>query len=527
MDVTEWVAHDPDPVTRSELESLDETELARRFAGPLTFGTAGLRGEIGGGESLMNIATVTRATSGLGHWLHGKVDDAHVVIGCDARHRSADFQRTAAEVLSAAGIRVTMLPPAHPTPLTAFAVRHLGCDAGIMITASHNPAKDNGYKVYLGGRVVAHDDQAGVQLISPADREIAAAIDGAPWADQIARSTGLISHAGEEIMEAYLARAEQLVDHAPKDLPIVVTAMHGVGGQMLVEVLHRAGFRSVTPVAEQHRPDPDFPTVAFPNPEEHGALDLAIATAKRVGAELILALDPDADRCSVAVPIEGIWTQLSGDQVGALLGEDLARRAENGALACSLVSSQVLEKIAGRHGLDFRQTLTGFKWIGREPDLLFGFEEALGYCTDPQYVRDKDGLTACLRVADLANRVGILPALRDLARTYGHYVTVPLTLRMATQDEAAAALEAFAASPPQALGGSPIIECADLAHGYHGVPPTPGRLLRTADGARVVVRPSGTEPKLKCYIQVVGDTYDATRERAERLKDELAGRFER
>lgn len=526
----EWIAHDPDPVTRQELESLDDAELAHRFAGPLTFGTAGLRGEIGGGESLMNIATVTRATSGLGHWLSQRVPNPHVVIGCDARHRSADFQQAAAEVLSAAGVRVTVLPPAHPTPLTSFAVRYLGCDAGIMVTASHNPAKDNGYKVYLGGRVVDHDFQAGVQLISPADKEISEAIAGAPFADQIARTTELIEYAGDEVKEAYLECAAELVDHGDKGLPIVMTAMHGVGGAMLAEALRRAGFTNVTPVAEQQEPDPDFPTVAFPNPEEDGALDLAIATAERVGAELILALDPDADRCSVAIKEDGEWNQLSGDQVGGLLGEDAAARAEaagiaDAVLATSVVSSQLLAQIAKRRGLGFAQTLTGFKWIGRTPELFFGFEEALGYCTDPAHVRDKDGITACLRVASLAAQRSVSERLRDIGATYGYFVTVPLTLRKDDISEAVAALEKFVAAPPETMGGSPVVEFSDLGAGYHGLPPTSGRLLRTEDGARIVVRPSGTEPKLKCYLEVVGDTYAAAQQRVEALKAELAGYF--
>ncbi|GAB3941021.1 phospho-sugar mutase [Corynebacterium tapiri] len=522
---SEWIAHDPDPITRQELSELDDAALAERFAGPLTFGTAGLRGRIGGGESLMNIATVTRATAGLAAWLNSRIDAPHVVVGCDARHRSADFAQATAETLSGAGVRVTLLPAAEPTPLTSFAVRHLNADAGVMVTASHNPAQDNGYKVYLGGRAVEHDHERGVQLISPADKEIAERIAEAAPADQIVRTTDNVTPAGESVRQAYLERAVSLIGQRERDIKIVITAMHGVGGAMLSEALANAGFANVIPVAQQQEPDPDFPTVAFPNPEEDGALDLAMETAEAEGAELILALDPDADRCSVAIKTDGKWTQLSGDMVGGLLGEDMSSAAEGGTVACSVVSSQLLRAIAKRHGLTFRQTLTGFKWIGRQEGLIFGFEEALGYCTDPVAVRDKDGITACLRVADLADRVGIASAIDALGTAYGYYVTVPLTLRMSDISLAVKALEGFVAHPPRELGGSQVVEFSDLGSGYEGLPPTPGRLLHTAAGDRIVVRPSGTEPKLKCYIEVQGDSYEQARERANALKQELAEHF--
>ncbi|AKK11378.1 phospho-sugar mutase [Corynebacterium uterequi] len=521
-----WIAHDPDPATRDALTALldeDSPELAEAMNGPLRFGTAGLRGVVGPGESRMNVATVTRATAGLAAWLTERVPEPIVVVGCDARHGSKDFYDAACEVLSAAGCRVLALPPAHPTPLTSFAVRHYNADAGVMVTASHNPAPDNGYKVYLGGRVVGSDDARGVQLIAPADAEISAAIDAAGYADEIARNRANIDEVDPR--EAYYERAVSLIDTAKRDIPVVFTAMHGVGGEMLGEALRRAGFTHVTPVAEQQQPDADFPTVAFPNPEEDGALDLAIATADQAGASVILALDPDADRCSVAIKQAGEWTQLSGDQVGGLLGEDAARRVDTGTLACSVVSSQLLRAIAQRHGLHFAQTLTGFKWIGRQEGLVYGYEEALGYCSDPAAVRDKDGITACLRVAELAARVGLPELLDEIGHTYGYHVTVPLTLRKQDISQAVEALERFVAEPPTTLGGSEVVEFSDLGQGYEGLPPTPGRVLRTADGARVLIRPSGTEPKLKCYLEVIGTTYDAARERVEALKEELAGYF--
>nr|WP_069724567.1 phospho-sugar mutase [Corynebacterium lowii] len=484
-------------------------ELAERFAGPLAFGTAGLRGEIGAGESRMNLATVTRTSRGLGQWLSNQVERPRVVVGCDARHGSHEFHRAAAEVLAAAGCEVLALLPGLPTPVTAFAVRHLRCEAGVMVTASHNPPRDNGYKVYLGGRVVEDEEARGVQLIAPADAEIASAIDAVGYADEVPRTSSGLTHVGEDVVEEYVRVVLRDVDKQPRDLPIVVTAMHGVGGGLLVRVLREAGFHNVTPVAEQQEPDPDFPTVEFPNPEEPGALDLAIATANRVGARLILAVDPDADRCSVAIPRPDTgepqrWEQLSGDRVGALLGEEAARGAhEGGVLACSIVSSRLLERIAQRHGLRFTPTLTGFKWIGRVPGLIFGYEEAIGYCPDPQFVRDKDGIAACLRVAELAARTDLRETGLLIDATYGTYLTRPLTVRLVSTEEVAAALSRFMETPPDSLGGARVTEVADLSAGYRGLPPTPGMVLFTEEDSRVIVRPSGTEPKLKCYAEVI------------------------
>ncbi|MBZ8178067.1 phospho-sugar mutase [Corynebacterium sp. 3HC-13] len=526
-----WIAHDPDPATRKELSEILEladpdqrhAELQARFSGPLVFGTAGLRSRIGAGESYLNHATIARASFGLARWLTGKTPQPRVVVGCDARHGSADFHRVACQVLSAAGCHVESLTPQLPTPVTAFAVRYLNADAGVMITASHNPPQDNGYKVYLGGRVVESDEERGVQLISPADQEIAEAIAQSPEADEIDRDSRLITRQGEELLEAYYSRVCSLIPHEQRDLPIVITAMHGVGGKVLETVLRRCGFHNVYPVAEQQEPNPDFPTVDFPNPEEQGALDLAIATAQRHDAQLILALDPDADRCSVAIPQGGEWVQLSGDRVGALLGEDCARRRDgDGVLACSIVSSRILEQIARRNGLSFRPTLTGFKWIGRTPHLTFGYEEALGYCTDPEWVRDKDGISACLRVADLAARRDLAEFAHEIDQLYSVYLTRPLTLRFTCSENISSTLANVIADPPKSLAGSPVVSCYDLAERYAGLPSTPGIMLISQAGDRVVIRPSGTEPKLKCYLETVDHSADQAAQRMDHIEAELS-----
>ncbi|MDO5671087.1 MAG: phospho-sugar mutase [Corynebacterium sp.] len=464
MNPAEWAAHDPDRVTRAQVQrwlEADDPRLRERFAGPLTFGTAGLRGPIGAGETAMNVATVTRATAGLAAWLGaGK----RVVLGCDARHGSAAFRDATAEVLSAAGIEVLALPPQLPTPLTAFAVRHFAADAGVMITASHNPATDNGYKVY---------DASGSQIIPPSDSEIALLIDAAGWADEIPRSRSLIREV--DVREEYLARAVSLID-APASQPVIVTtAMHGVGGAVLAEALRRAGFENVHPVVKQAHPDPDFPTVAFPNPEEDGALDLAFALAEQIGADLILALDPDADRCAVAMP----GRQFTGDEIGAILGWDAASRASGGTLACSNVSSRLLGKIAAHHGLVFEETPTGFKWIARVPNLIFGYEEALGYCVDPQWVADKDGITACLKVAEVASRSSLETLLEELGERFGYHLTKQVAVRVAE--------------------------------------PAGEMRVRENGPDRVIVRPSGTEPKIKYYYETIQPTRAQALDRLDQL----------
>lgn len=533
-----WRDHDPDPSTKAAITALIDAahngdnaasiELASRFSGPLSFGTAGLRGEVGAGESRMNRAVVIRATAGLMSWLNTKVSTPTVVIGCDARHGSADFHRDAAEVISGAGGRALVLPPQLPTPVTAFTVRALGADAGIMITASHNPPADNGYKVFLGGRV-APDEANGVQIISPADAEITEHILAAPPADEVPRSTEHIEPV--DILEQYLERAGELGTANP--LNIVLTPMHGVGGDVATQALRAAGFSNIHVVEQQAAPDPDFPTVSFPNPEEPGALDLSFELAKAVDADVILALDPDADRCAVAIPTDTGWRQLTGDETGALLGAYLAKRSGgSGTLANSIVSSRLLSRIAAAHDLEHKNTLTGFKWIARTPDLIFGYEEAIGYCTDPEYVRDKDGITAAVTMASLvaelrAQGKTVQDALDDLARQHGLHATSPLTFRVENLELISKGMATLRANPPSELAGSEVIEFTDLADGYQWLPGTEGVLIRTAMDDRIIVRPSGTEPKLKCYLEVVLPVEDEiptehAQQRLAQLKEDLA-----
>ena len=533
----DWAAHDPDPETAAYVLGLLEdparaAELQSRFSGPLTFGTAGLRGEVGAGESRMNRAVVTRATYGLMDWLRRQVERPRVVIGCDARHGSSDFYTTAAEVISAAGGTALLLPPCLPTPVTAFAVRALHADAGIMITASHNPRTDNGYKVYLGGRV-ATGVADGVQIVPPADAEIMACITQAPPADQIARDALRVEKV--DVLPAYLEKVARL-GSSPRDVRIVLTAMHGVGGEVARRALNLAGFNDIHVVEEQFAPNPDFPTVAFPNPEEPGALDLAIALARDVNADLILALDPDADRCAVAIPTgQGNWRQLSGDETGCLLGDYVAGRVGggdvgSGVLASSIVSSRLLGAIAADHGLEHRATLTGFKWIARVPDLVFGYEEAIGYCCDPTHVRDKDGITAAVTMALLVDSLridgrSIQGVLDSFADRFGLHATAPVTFRVEDVGLISAAMQQLRSTTPAELAGSEVVSVIDLNEGYNGLPPTDGLMLFTAANDRVIIRPSGTEPKLKCYLEVIlpGGTWEEAHKRLDAIGEELRG----
>lgn len=497
-----WAEHDPDPDTARQILDLVEAEdraaLAPAFAGPLTFGTAGLRAAIGAGESRMNRAVVIRATAGLVTWLKSKVEDPVIVIGCDARHGSSQFARDAAGVVSAAGGTALVLPEQNPTPLTAFAVKLHGADAGIMVTASHNPPQDNGYKVYLGGRV-ATGEAEGVQLVSPADEEIAEAIQRMPMADVIEVAS---HYKNIDPRDEYVRRTAALAGDNT-DVTIALTAMHGVGGQLGQRVLEAAGFR-VSLVPEQAQPDPDFPTVAFPNPEELGALDLAKAHAEKIGADVIIAYDPDADRCAVALGER----QLTGDETGALLGDYLARRGVGGVMASSVVSSRLLGKVAAAHGLDHVTTLTGFKWIARTPGLSFGYEEAIGFCCDPQAVADKDGVGTSVVMASLVGELKaqgktLLDALDDLAREHGLYQTAPLTFRVADLSLIAKGMETLRVNPPKELAGSAVVQMLDLVEDPLGIGATDGMMFVTEADDRVICRPSGTEPKLKCYLEVV------------------------
>ncbi len=504
-----WALDDPDPATRGELEQLIErapgddsaaAELAERFAGTLEFGTAGLRGRLGAGPMRMNRVVVTRAAAGLAAYLrdHGASEGDSVVIGYDARHNSEVFAQDTAEVVAGAGLRPLVLPRPLPTPLLAFAIRELGSVAGVMVTASHNPPQDNGYKVYLGD---------GSQIVPPADAEIAARIAAVGPVAAVPRG-GAVERLGEEVLDSYLEALAARVGGGPRDITWVYTPMHGVGGATVVEVARRAGFPEPLVVEPQAEPDPAFPTVAFPNPEEPGAMDLAMALATEHDADLLIANDPDADRCAVGVPSGDGWRMLSGDEVGALLGDHLLHQGVGGTYAASIVSSTLLGKLAAAAGQPYEETLTGFKWIGRVRGLAFGYEEALGYCVAPDLVRDKDGVSALLLVLELAAGLRtegqtLLGRLDDIAVRHGVHATDQLSLRVTDLSLIGEAMASLRSRPPQSLGDLAVEQVDDLAQGSESLPPTEGLRLLLAHGARVIVRPSGTEPKLKCYLEVV------------------------
>ncbi|MEV3953801.1 phospho-sugar mutase [Streptomyces albogriseolus] len=504
-----WLAEDPDPDTREELARLiddgNHAELAARFAGTLQFGTAGLRGELGAGPLRMNRSVVIRAAAGLAAYLkkqgtpHGDDTAGLVVIGYDARHKSRTFAEDTAAVMTGAGLRAAILPRPLPTPVLAFAIRHLGAVAGVEVTASHNPPRDNGYKVYLGD---------GSQIVPPADAEIAAEIAAVASLTTVPRPTTGWETLDDTVLEAYLTRTDAVLsENSPRTARTVYTAMHGVGKDVLLAAFARAGFPAPDLVTEQADPDPDFPTVAFPNPEEPGAMDLAFAKARETDPDLVIANDPDADRCAAAVKDGGDWRMLRGDEVGALLAAHLVRRGVTGTFAESIVSSSLLGRIAGKAGLPYEETLTGFKWIARVDGLRYGYEEALGYCVDPDGVRDKDGITAALLLTELASELKaehrtLLDLLDDLAVEHGLHATDQLSVRVKDLGLIAAAMRRLREQPPTELAGLRITKAEDLTEGTDKLPPTDG-LRYTLDGARVVVRPSGTEPKLKCYLEVV------------------------
>ncbi|MEV5814339.1 phospho-sugar mutase [Streptomyces mutabilis] len=507
-----WLAEDPDADTRAELATLidteDHAELTARFSGTLQFGTAGLRGELGAGPLRMNRAVVIRAAAGLAAYLKKQGhDNGLVVIGYDARHKSEDFARDTAAVMTGAGLRAAVLPRPLPTPVLAFAIRHLGAVAGVEVTASHNPPRDNGYKVYLGD---------GSQIVPPADADIAAEIDAVRSLNDVPRPTTGWQTLGDDVLDAYLARTDAvLAPDSPRTARTVYTAMHGVGKDTLLAAFARAGFPTPALVTEQADPDPDFPTVAFPNPEEPGAMDLAFAKARETtpAPDLVIANDPDADRLAVAVPVPTPggpgtdWRMLRGDEVGALLAAHLVTRGAHGTFAESIVSSSLLGRIAEKAHLPYEETLTGFKWIARVDGIRYGYEEALGYCVDPEGVRDKDGITAALLITELASTLKeegrtLLDLLDDIAVEHGLHATDQLSVRVEDLSLIAAAMHRLREQPPTRLAGLPVTNAEDLTRGTDTLPPTDG-LRYTLDGARVIVRPSGTEPKLKCYLEVV------------------------
>jgi phosphomannomutase len=603
--VEAWIREDPDAGDQAELRALlaageQEGEPGRtalagltdRFASRLQFGTAGLRGQVGAGPNRMNRAVVRAATAALAGWLHehgpGAVRAAGagagigvlrpgrqkrrdgapalpsrwptagmaVVIGCDARHGSAAFADEAAAVLTGAGIGVHLLPRPNPTPLLAFAIRHLSAVAGIMITASHNPAADNGYKLYTGD---------GAQIVPPVDAQIEAAIGGLGPLSQIPAGPldgPLVTRHGDEVAQAYLdaiiaampspagppsggarrpeagwPEAGQPGTPGPP-LRVVYTALHGVAASLALRAIDRAGFPSPHVVAAQAEPDPDFPTVAFPNPEEPGALDLALAQAREDGADLVLANDPDGDRLAVAAPepaTPGAWRVLTGDQVGALIGSYLLERtaaepeAGRRLVVTTVVSSTLLSKIAAAAGARYAETLTGFKWIVRAGQrvpgsrFLLGYEEALGYAVG-DVVRDKDGISAALALLSLAVTAraagqSLLDRWDVLEAGHGVHLTAQVTLHAASP---AGIMARLRTAHPAALAGEPVTGYHDLSAGPGeaggaGAGRPVGPRLPPADvliyrlpGARVVIRPSGTEPKLKAYLEIVEPTTAGT-----------------
>ena len=512
-----WRAEDPDPHTVAELDALviaarggDARALAQlrqAFAGPLEFGTAGLRGPMGPGPARMNRVVVRRAADGLATYLRETGQTGHrVLIGHDARHHSDVFALDTAASLAGHGFFAVLVEGPVPTPVVVYGIRELGCVAAVVVTASHNPAADNGYKVYLGD---------GCQIVPPADAEIAARIaDAGERALRALPRSDDWRTAPPALIDAYVARASSLLTTprpsaldpaAPGPLRWVYTPMHGVGLATVRRVIAAAGLPDPYVVAEQAAPDPDFPTVAFPNPEEPGALDLAIALARQVEADLVVAHDPDADRCAVALPGPDGWRMLRGDELGALLGADFLARGVAGTYASSVVSSTLLARMADAAGARHVTTLTGFKWIGRVPDLAYGYEEALGYCTDPAAVSDKDGITTMVRVLDLAGRAAdggrtLADLLDDVMRTHGLHATDQLSFRSERAEVISDAMERLRTSTPTILGGEPVT-ATDLRAGTGGLPPTDAVVLQGRT-LRVVVRPSGTEPKLKCYLEV-------------------------
>lgn len=513
----DWLSQDPDSVTVQELQALidagDSTALEDPFRERLQFGTAGLRGALGAGPNRMNRVIVAQAASGLAAYLLEHGSSPSVVVGYDARHNSEIFARDTAEIMEGAGVHAYLLPTHLPTPVLAFAIRHLGCSAGVMVTASHNPPQDNGYKVYL-------EDSS--QIVPPADIEISAAIDAVGRVDEMPRSDAY-ELLGPEVAEAYVEAVVALPADGPRDIVAVYTPMHGVGRDTLVEAVSRAGFPPLHVVRDQAEPDPDFPTVAFPNPEEPGAMDLALKLSSEVGADIIVANDPDADRCAVGVRDGEAYRMLTGDQVGVLLGDFLLRKGVQGTYAASIVSSDLLGRQAAAHGQPWEQTLTGFKWLGKIPTLVFGYEEALGYSVAPDIARDKDGVSAIITVLELAAALkaegrSLIDQLDDIYREHGLHATSQLSVRVEDLSIIARAMETLRTSPPSSLGGLAVTSVDDLADGYRGLPPTDGIRLGLEGATRIICRPSGTEPKLKCYIEVVvpvTDSIEASRETAD------------
>jgi phosphomannomutase len=528
--VSSWLAQDPDPITRSELQTLfaaaqDDSdaalELADAFAAPLEFGTAGLRGPLGAGPNRMNRVTVLQAAAGLANYLLAQgFAGKSVVIGFDARYNSEVFARDTAAVMAGAGLKPKLFSHVVPTPVLAFSIRHQDACAGVMVTASHNPPQDNGYKVYLGD---------GRQIVAPADVEISKHIHAVQDVRTLPQSLE-IEILSSQIIKDYVAITSQLISVGPtqqqqrQNVTSVYTAMHGVGWETFNSVITTAGFAPPIAVPEQRDPDPAFPTVAFPNPEEKGALDLAFDLAAKHTVDVLLANDPDADRLAVALPTATGWKALRGDQIGVLLGwwlierQLIANQKLAGTFANSIVSSMLLEPIAKAAGLNYENTLTGFKWVSRVENLVFGYEEALGYCVDPNNVSDKDGISAALVFLELVSELKhrnqtAWQVLEQLALTHGLHATDQVSVRVTDLAQVGTVMTALRTNPPKLLGNLAVAKIDDLATGFGKLPKADAVVIHLSGKgeiakARVIIRPSGTEPKIKCYLEVVVNSDD-------------------
>ena len=527
LEVLDWIANDTDPDAASLLSKWlsenNEVELRKSFSGFLEFGTAGLRGPVRPGPSGMNCAVVGRTAAGIADFLISR-GLSKVIIGRDARHGSAEFAQESAEIFSGAGLDVYLLPRELPTPVLAFAVNELNMDCGIMVTASHNPAIDNGYKVYLGGTVdgVAY---RGSQIIAPVDVDISKRISTVKLPSSRGKTWKIID---EDLIEKYVAScAQDIVAAAPQK--IVYTAMHGVGAETLLSVFKEAHFSTPILVAEQSAPNPDFPTVAFPNPEEPGAMDLAIKLADRENADLVIANDPDADRCAVAAKdSSGDWRMLRGDELGTLLGHYISKNhnVKGKTLATTIVSSSALKDIAAKSGANFVETLTGFKWLSKIENLAFGYEEAIGYCVDPTSVNDKDGISAALKIAQINSELlsrgsNIFSYLDEIWAEIGYHRTEQLSIRVSEISTISKILSSLIQNPPTQIAGHKVTGFEDLSKTTLS---TTGIRIRAGENIRVIIRPSGTEPKLKTYIEVIGEVDFADSLVAE-IKTELAKSF--
>jgi len=532
-EVEAWIADDPDPKTAAELSALleagDEDTLKKYFNGFLQFGTAGLRGPIGPGPSCMNRAVVGRAAAGIAEYMK-KRGMTKVVVGRDARYGSEDYTFETAEIMSGAGMDVYILPRPLPTPVLAFATSYLACDIGIMVTASHNPPQDNGYKVYVGPDADGIQ-YASSQIINPTDGFMSDEIDAVTSLKSLPRGSKW-TILDEEVISEYVKRTSALAPR-PGDIKIVYTAMHGVGTETVQRVFNHAGFATLILVDEQCDPDPDFPTVAFPNPEEPGAIDLALKKARDFGADLVIANDPDADRCAAAIndPQVG-WRMLRGDELGIVLGEWIARSKPTGTFGNSIVSSSALRKISAHYGIDFKEVLTGFKWLAKIEDLAFGYEEAIGYAVDSDTVNDKDGISAAIFLAQVAmdlkrDGLTISDLLHEVWERHGFHGTEQISIRVSDMSAITRLLAGLRQNPPQEIAGRAVESIDDLAAPKDGLPPTDGLRIWLAGGIRIIVRPSGTEAKMKCYIEVITKDADESEsllnELREPLKKFLAG----